>query len=177
MPWTGVFAVGALLFVQGAFVAACLYAYTRIRSQQDSQGQQRETWTAQLNLAVTTADSARRTAETIEVDHFKKLRALFEVQGGELADAKARILSLERELKVCQMKLASEERINRRDETRRAKREAEEAQVPTGEPTGAGASGVDALLREHGIPLAPQQPAAPAARPSTFGKIAKPIGG
>ena len=132
---------------------------------------------AQLSLAVTNADSAKRMAETIEVDHFRKLRALYEVQGGELAEAKARITSLEKELKVCQMKLASEERINRRDESRRQKREADEAGETAGEPTGAGASGVDALLREHGIPLAPQPTAAPAAAPSHFGRAAKNRGG
>lgn len=177
MPWTGVLAVGALLFVQGAFVAACLYAYTRIRSQQDTQGQQRETWSAQLNLAVTTADTAKRMAETIEVEHFRRLRSLYEVQAGELAEAKARITSLEKELKVCQMKLASEERINRRDDMRQRKKEAAEAPASAGEPTGSGDPGVDALLRERGIPLAPQSPAAPAALPSTFGRTAKAKGG
>ncbi len=176
MHWTAVLAVVCIFGVQGAFVAASLYAYNRIRAQQDSQGQQREAWTAKLELAVTNADSAKRTAETIEVEHFRKLRALYEVQGAELAAAGARITSLERELKVCQMKLASEERINRRDESRRQKREAEGAPQPAGEPTEAGASGVDALLKAHGIPLAPMQPAAPAA-PSTFGMTAKMRGG
>lgn len=175
MPWTGVFAVFSLLFVQGAFVAACLYAYTRIRSQQDTQGQQREAWTAQLSLAVTNADSAKRMVETMEVEHFRRLRSLYEVQAGELAEAKARITSLEKELKVCQMKLASEERINRRDESRRLKREAddESAKEPAGIPTGAGAQGVDELLHAQGIPLFAQPPAAPVAMPGDFGRVAK----
>lgn len=174
MPWTAILGLVAFFGVQLAFVGASLYAYNRMRSQQDTQGQQREAWTAKLELAVTTADTAKRLAESIEVDHFKKLRALYEVQGAELAEAKARILSLERELKVCQMKLASEERINRRDESRRQKEEAAHAaKEPAGVPTAAGAAGVDDLLHGHGIPLFPQTNGAPAQVPSTFGKTAK----
>lgn len=173
MPWTALFAVMALLGLQLAIAAVSLYAYNRIRSQQDSAGQQREAWSAQLTLAMTNADSARRTAETIEVEHFKRLRALYEIQGGELAEAKARISSLEQALKVCQTKLASEERINRRDEQR--KRKAEEAEK---EPEGEAEPGqidLDDLLRQRGVPLAPQHPAAPAApgRPAGFGQMAR----
>lgn len=181
MPWTGILAVFSLLALQLAITGVSLYAYNRIRSQQDSQGQQREAWSAELKLAVTNADSARRTAEQIETEHFKKLRALFEVQSGELASANARILALERELKVCQTKLASEERINRRDEKRR--RDLEESAAPpaaketAGLPTGAGAPGVDELLHANGIPLFAPQPAAPAAPANTFGKVAKARGG
>lgn len=172
MPWTAILAIFALLFVQAGFVAACLYAYTRIRSQQDSQGLQRETWTAQLNLAVTNADSAKRMAETIEVDHFRRLRSLFEVQSGELSEAKARITSLEKELKVCQMKLASEERINRRDEARRRKEEPDPGQEETGVPAAPGGN-LDSLLRKFGTPLNGEQSPAPAAASSTFGKVAR----
>lgn len=178
MPWTAVFAVMALLAVELAIAAGCLYAYNRIRSQQDSAGHQREAWQAELRLAVSTADTAKRLAEGIEVEHFKKLRALYEVQAAELSEAKARIVSLERELKVCQMKLASEERINRRDEKRRQKDEASDPEPETaGVPVAPGGD-VDSLLRQFGHPLngAPP-PAAPAARPAGFGRPAKPRGG
>lgn len=173
MPWTAVFAVLALLGLQLVIAGVSLYAYNRIRSQQDSAGQQRETWSAQLTLAMTNADSAKRLAETIEVEHFKKLRALYEVQAAELAEAKGKIAHLEQALKVCQTKLASEERINRRDEARKRKA-AEPAEEEEGE-TEPGHVGLDALLRQQGIPLAPQQPAAPAAtgRPAGFGQAAK----
>lgn len=177
MPWTGIIAIFSLLAVQGAFVAACLYAYNRIRSQQDSQGQERIQWGFKVEAAVSQADSAMKKAEAIETAHFGKLRALFEAQSVELADARARITSLEKELKVCQMKLASEERINRRDEKRRAKDDAPDPEPETaGVPIAPGGD-LDSLLRQFGTPLNGAQPAAPAARPSTFGKSAKPLGG
>jgi hypothetical protein len=175
MHWTAILGLVAFFGLQGAFVAASLYAYNRIRSQQDTQGQQREAWSAQLSLAVTNADSAKRMAETIEVEHFRRLRSLFEVQAGELSEAKARIVSLEKELKVCQMKLASEERISRREEARKRKAEEteevpEDAEVPT-----APGGDVDSLLRKLGTRLGPQQPAAPAAptKPPGFGPVAR----
>ena len=173
MPWTALFAVMALLGLQLAIAAVSLYAYNRIRSQQDSQGQQREAWSAQLSLAVTNADSAKRLAETIEVEHFKRLRSLYEVQAGELAEAKARIVSLEQALKVCQMKLASEERIRNRDEQR--KRKASEPEDEPGGEADPGQLDLDDLLKQRGVPLAPQQPAAPAApgRPPGFGQVAR----
>lgn len=175
MPWAAIFAVVALLGFQLAVVAASLYAYNRIRSQQDSQGQQREAWSAKLELAVTNADSAKRMVEQVEVDHFKKLRGLYDVQAAELAEAKARITSLERELKVCQMKLASEERINRRDEKRRQKEEAGDVLPEAGGPAGAGTPDVDGLLHQFGHRLNGDS-LVPAARPSTFGKMPKPKG-
>jgi hypothetical protein len=178
MPWTAVFAVVSLLGVQLAIVAGCLYAYNRIRSQQDSTGHQREAWQAELRLAVSTADTAKRLAETIEVEHFKKLRALYEVQAAELSEARARIVSLEKELKVCQMKLASEERINRRNEKRQAKEDPPEPgeEETAGVPAAPGGD-LDSLLRQFGQPLNGAPPAAPAAKPSTFGKTARHLGG
>lgn len=175
MPWTAILAIFSLVALQLAFVGASLYAYSRIRSQQDSQGQQREAWSAELKLAVTNADSARRTAEQIETEHFKKLRALFEVQAGELSSANARILALERELKVCQTKLASEERINRRDEARKRKREEAEDPSTDAEVPIAPAGDVDSLLRSLGTKLSGQPTAAPAAstRPPGFGQVAR----
>lgn len=177
MPWTAVFAVMALLGLQLAISAGCLYAYNRIRSQQDSAGQQREAWQAELRLAVSTADTAKRLAETIELEHFKKLRALYELQAAELAEARARITSLEKELKVCQMKLASEERINRRDEKRRAKDDAPEPEPETAGVPAAPGGDLDSLLRQFGTPLNGASPAAPAAPPRTFGQSARPRGG
>lgn len=168
MPWTAIFAVVALLVVEVAVAAACLYAYTRIRSQQDSTGQERIAWGVKLEAAVTQADSARRLVETIEVEHYKRLRALVESQAAELSDARARIISLERELKVCQTKLASEERIARRDEQRRAERQTPEVPAAAGKP-----GDVDSLVREGlAIPLGQQQPA-PAAPRSTFGRVVR----
>lgn len=176
MPWTAILAVFSLLAVQGAFVAACLYAYNRIRSLQDSQGQEKTQWGLQVQGAVAQADSALKKASEIETAHFGKLRALFEAQAVEVSDARARITSLEKELKVCQMKLASEERINRRDEKRRQREEEEEPAQPAGVPAAPGGD-LDSLLRQFGTPMTAVQPAAPAAPAAGFGQTAKPRGG
>lgn len=173
MHWTAILGLVAFFGLQAAFVGATLYAYNRIRSQQDSQGQERVQWSVQVNAAMSQADSAMKKAESIETAHFGRLRALFEAQSVELADARARITSLEKELKVCQMKLASEERISRRDEKRRAKEEAQEDEPEGAVVPGAPAGDVDSLLRSLGTKLNGQPPAAPAAptRPPGFGQV------
>lgn len=173
MPWTAVLAILALLSVQVAFVGACLYAYSRIRTQQDQAGQQYGTWGARLELAVSTADTARKAVEQIELEHFRKLRARFEEQESELARMRVA-------LKICETKLASEERMGRRDDARRRKEE--EAEVPPAPPANAGVPAapggdVDSLLRQFGVPLNGAPPAAPAAPAGGFGRVAKSRGG
>lgn len=168
MNWTAFAAISALLFVQAAFAAACLYAYNRIRSQQDSAGQERMSWGIEVKAAVTQADTARKMAEAIETQHFRSLRALVEGYAAELSDARARIVSLEKELKVCQMKLASEDRISRREEARQAKRNGAEV------PAAPDSADVDSPASLPGaIPLRVHQ-AEPAAAPparSNFGRV------
>lgn len=173
MHWTAILGLVAFFGLQMAFVGATLYAYNRIRAQQDSQGQEKLQWSVQVNAAVSQADSAMKKAESIETAHFGKLRALFEAQAVELSDARARITSLEKELKVCQMKLASEERINRREEKRRSKEEPPDEEAHGAEVPGAPAGDVDSLLRSLGTKLNGQPPAAPAAptRPPGFGQV------
>lgn len=168
MPWTAVFAVVSMLAVQLGIAAACLYAYTRLRHHQDSTGQDRIAWGVKVEAAVNQADSARKLVENIEVEHYKRLRSLVEALNAELVDARARIVALERELKVCQTKLASEERISRRDAQRREKMATPEM------PAEPDASDVDTLVRNGvAIPLAPQAPAPAGRRESTFGRIAR----
>lgn len=168
MNWTAFLAIAALLCVQMGFVGACLYAYTRIRSQQDTSGQERMNWGIEVRAAVTQADSAMKRADAIETQHFRSLRALVEGYSAELSDARARIVSLEKELKVCQMKLASEDRISRREEARRANRNG------TDVPTAPDAAGVDSLADLPGvIPLRVQHPDPAGAAPvrSNFGRV------
>lgn len=168
MNWTAFAAISTLLFVQAGFVGACLYAYNRIRSQQDSAGQEKLNWGVKIEAAFTQADTARKVAESMEVTHFKALRNLVEGYAAELSDARARIVSVEKELKVCQMKLASEERISRRDEARAAKRNGVEV------PAAPEPADVDSPASLPGaIPLRVHQaePAATAPARSNFGRV------
>lgn len=169
MPWAALFGIAALILVQIAVAGACLYAYTRLRHAQDTAGQEKISWGVKVEAAVTQADTARRLVESIEVEHYKRLRSLVESLNAELTDARARIVSLERELKVCQTKLASEERIARRDEQRRAERTNQVVPAGLGEPD------ADSLVHLPGvIPLGPTAAPAAATAPakSNFGRPA-----
>lgn len=176
MPWTALFAVMALLGLQLAIAAASLYAYNRIRGKEDAAGQEKLTWGIRIEAANSAADSAKRLVETMEVEHFKRLRALFEAQAAELAESRARITSLEKELKVCQMKLASEERIERRiTKGKAAKAEPDEEEEDhvkgNGQPK---QLELQELIRAHGVPLTHQPAGGPAEpSPKNFGKIAR----
>jgi hypothetical protein len=177
MPWTAIFAVVALLGLQLAIAAASLYAYNRIRGKEDIAGQQREAWSAKLELAVSNADSARRQVETIEVSHYKALSALFQQQSLELSEMRSKLKQMEMELATCRAKLASEERM-----TRRAVAKSKAAAAPDGEedpadptlPTGLPANPTIEDLRKLGlaVPMSPVNQA-PAQQPASFGKVAR----
>jgi len=165
MPWTAVLALVAMLFVQAAFVGACLYAYTRIRTHQDQTGQSAAGWAAKIELAVTNADSAKRQVESIEVEKYNRLRTRTDELESELKKCQLA-------LKVCETKLSSEERMQRRAATRAAKEEEVDDGEQAGQPGGLDAA---TLAKLGAIPLS-AQPAAPAARApasSNFGKVAR----
>lgn len=165
MPWNAIFAVVALLFVQAAFAAACLYAYTRIRTSQDNAGQAVAGWAAKVELAVTTADSAKRQVETIEVEKYNRLRTRTDELESELRKCQLA-------LKVCETKISSEERMQRRAASKASKVEEQEGE----EADGAGAPTAASLARLGAIPLTAQHAAPAAARapaPSNFGRVAR----
>lgn len=166
VPWTALFAVGALLSAQLVIAGLSLYAYNRIRSKEDTAGQEKLSWGIRIEAANTKADTAQQIAHAMEVQHFKALRAMFEAQSLELSDAKARIASLEKELKVCQMKLASEERIERRITKARAPKPEEEEP----EKSESDQVNLDELIRNHGVPLNNQPASGAGGVPAHFGK-------
>lgn len=177
MPWTAIFAVVALLGLQLAIAAASLYAYNRIRGKEDIAGQQREAWSAKLELAVSNADSARRQVETIEVSHYKALSALFQQQSLELSEVRSKLKQMEMELATCRAKLASEERMTRRAVAKgkaSAADEDDDGKVDPPLPPGLPATPTMADLKKLGIavPMSPvsQVPAQPA---PSFGKVAR----
>jgi hypothetical protein len=177
MPWTAFFAVAALLVTQLVIAGLSLYAYNRIRGKEDTQGLKMDNWAARLELAVTTADSAKRQAEDIEVEHFRKLRALFNEQEIEIGRLNGKVKALEAELTICTKKLATAARYDRRDKEKADKEAAQEAgedQVDPQLPTGLPANPTMEDLRKLGlaVPMSPTN--APAQQPaSTFGKVAR----
>jgi len=177
MPWTALFAVIALLGLQLVIAGASLYAYNRIRGKEDSAGQQREAWSAELKLAVSNADSARRMAETIEVSHYKALRALFDAQSLDFADMRARFKQMEMELATCRAKLSSEERMTRRAVAKKLASEEAAGQADDDDdtlPPGLPANPTMADLKKLGIAVPMSPTSAPAQQPaSTFGKVAR----
>lgn len=177
MPWTAFFAVAALLVTQLVIAGLSLYAYNRIRSKEDSAGLQMGNWAAKLELAVTTADSAKRQAEDIEVEHFRKLRALFNEQEVEIGRLNGKVKALEVELQSCTKKLATAARYDRRDSAKAAKaaQEGDDDDQGEGPIPGLPKNPTMEDLRKAGLPVLPmspmQAPAQPA--PSSFGKVAR----
>lgn len=177
MPWTAFFAVAALLVTQLVIAGLSLYAYNRIRSKEDTAGLQMGNWAAKLELAVTTADSAKRQAEDIEVEHFRKLRALFNEMEVELGTLRGKVKSLETELALCHKKLATSERYERRDKAKAARAASlgdDEGDIAEELVSGLPAKPTMEDLRKAGlaVPMSPIQ--APAQQPaSTFGKVAR----
>jgi len=172
MPWTAVLAIVALLAAQLAITGVSLYAYNRIRSKEDTAGLRMDNWTARLELAVATADTAKAEVKTIEVTHYKVLRSMFEEQILIIGELKGKVKALEVELALCNKKLASEARIGRRD---RAKEAAEAATLEDDQPTTTGPGGIppEVLAQLGGIPLQAQSAAPAAPRPSNFGKVVR----
>ena len=174
MPWTAFFAVAALLVTQLVIAGLSLYAYNRIRGKEDTQGLKMDNWAARLELAVTTADSAKRQAEDIEVEHFRKLRALFNEQEIEIGRLGGKVKSLETELSLCNKKLATAARYDRRDAAKEKAGEAggePDPVVPQSLP--ANPTMADLIKAGLAVPMSPvsappQQPAA-----NTFGKVAR----
>ncbi len=160
MPWFAFLAIAAMLAVQMGFVGACLYAYTRIRTTGDARGHEIAGWAAKVELAVTNADSAKRMVETIEVDKYNRLRTRTDELESELKKCQIN-------LKICETKISSEERMERRRE-KAAGKAGEDDEVL---PAAPGGVDVDDLIRQHGIPMSHQP--APAVRPpqSNFGRV------
>lgn len=120
MIWP-ILAVVSLVMVQMAIAAACLYAYTRIRTQGDAAGKDLQGWSARLEIAATNADLARKTAETIEVEHFKKLRA--QLEGESLALGKCRA-------EVAELTVKYDSLRKRQEATEKAEKRAARAAAP-----------------------------------------------
>lgn len=176
-PWSLFLAIVAFFGVQMALVGAAFYVYSRMRTQQDIQGQAQQNWSAKLELAVKTADTALSRADTIEIQHYRSLRVLFDEQAALIGALNGKVKALEAELALCNRKLASEERMSRRAVAKAAKASQEEDDDDLGEglipklpknPTMED-------LRKAGLPVLPmspkQAPAQPA--PSSFGKVAR----
>jgi len=109
--------------------------YSRQKSALDVEKRDRAVFGPQVAHALEVAEAAKRDVETIELSHYKKLAALFEVQSTELANAKAQIRALEETVQSLSNKLASRERADRAAEKRRGKGDASEGEEdPAGEP-------------------------------------------
>lgn len=143
--------------------------YARQKNAVDVEKRDRGVFGADVSKALRLAEEASREAKTIEVDHYRKLAALFAAQSAELEQAKAKIRALEETVSSLSNKLASRERADRSAEKRAAKEQHQEL------PAGPGASDVDDPVRNGmAIPLFPQQPG-PAALtlPNNFGRSAR----
>ena len=141
----------ALLLVQLGFIGAVVYLYFRIRTTSDMGIAERTNWAARIELAVTNADSAKRQAETIETEHYRKLRALYENATADLARCQA-------DVKALSVKVLSEERQERRVRSRE-----KPAPVDEEEENPEVTSDILEQLKKAGIavPLQPQTPAPP----------------
>jgi len=164
MPWTAILAVVAMLFVQAAFAAACLYAYTRIRTQQDQTGRDASTWAARIELAVTNADSAKRQVESIEVEKYNRLRTRIDELESELVKYKTA-------LRICETKLASEERMGRKAAAKAAKADDDDDEE-VAQPGGLDAATL-ARLGAMKLTAPPAAPAAQTTAPNNFGRTVR----
>jgi len=172
MPWTALFAVVALLGLQLAIAGISLYAYNRIRSKEDTSGMKMDNWAARLELAITTADSAKRQAEDIEVEHFRKLRALFNEQEIEIGRLAGKVKALEVELTLCNKKLATAARYDRRDNAKAAKEEEDPTDsLPPGLPSNPTME--DLINAGLAVPMSPTTAPAKPPRDPSFGKVAR----
>lgn len=142
--------------------------YSRQKNGADNEKRERAEFRPKVEQAYTWAQDAKRGVETVELDHYKKLLALFQAQAAELAEAKAKIAQLEESLASLSNKLASRERADRSA----AKRAAQETQEPEAEELPAkGKVTLDDLIRNGAaIPLTPE---APPPSQTTFGKVVR----
>lgn len=160
----------SLILVQLVIAGGCLAIYLRQKSQMDVEKHDRVQWGIKITGAVGTADSAKHAVETIEVTHFKALRALFEAQGLELAECRKEITSLRNEVMQLRTKHASDARQVRRE----AKEipQAGTTAAPADERRDTGETTLEELIRNgHAMPF-PVPGAPPAAtRTRPFGAI------
>lgn len=111
----------ALILLQLAFVGGSIALFVLQKSQADMQKHESLSWGIEVKAAVSTADSAKRAVEMIEVTHFNKLRALYEAQGLDLVECRKEIASLRSEV----MQLRTKNASAARSEQREAKRNSE----------------------------------------------------
>lgn len=159
-----------LAFAQLVVLVLSGLIYGRQRSALDLEKRDRSVFGPIVSQAAADAAAAKRVAEEVETEHYRRLAALFAAQASEHEACKAKLRALEESVASLSNKLASREKI----EQRAAKRAEAAAAAPAQDEAGAAAPGaedMDTLLRTHGIPMG-QPPPAPAGyqRPPAFGR-------
>jgi len=166
------FGVISLILVQLGFVAATVAMYLRMRAHADVERTNQTSWGMEVKAAVGTANTAAQKVDMIELEHYKNLRSLFESQALQLANCRAEIERLQTKVETLEVKVASLNRMDRRDRAQVAREEARNTPEP--KPAEGDGEAWDAL-KQSGviIPLnhSGQQPKS-APRP-TFGQAAK----
>lgn len=151
--------------------------YARQKSALDIEKRDRGAFGKDVSQALSLATDAKHDVKTIELEHYKKLAALFSICSTELELAKTQIRSLEESVASLSNKLASRERADRNAAKAAAVAAPAEGEGDLGAPAlppGFPAKPTMADLINAGlaVPMAPVS--APAQQPaSTFGKVVR----
>lgn len=145
-------AIIGLLTVQLCIAGGCAFLYARFRSKADAERTLLAPWGIKVEAAIGTANDAKRAVETIELEHYKSLRSLFESQALQIANLKAENTALLQRIESLEVKVQTLQRMDRKERNKEAKLAADPWK-PVAEERGEDGKIPDDLLHREGIPL------------------------